>query len=257
MQKTMVLFFLLYIGKITLAQQVKEMYVAYSTGVNMRKTPSLKAELLGKIPYATKLKIDASKKDTSFLSIEGLYGYWVPVSYNNKTGWVLDCYLVALVPPKKGTKKMEDYLAQITTKFGTVLQKANGNMNVITESGNKQTKQLYKNGAQHNTYAGYEYYSDTYVLPNVTMQEAFLLLRQIEEFAMLFTEKTDFPTTSKQEKRKLNNGETEFTYKITKESFGNYDWIKKIEIEFQDGASYNFQMFQLENDVVILFGGGV
>ncbi len=239
------------------AQVMQEAYVCYSTGLNMRKSPFLKAELIGKIPYSTKLKYDMSKKDTSFLNVEGLYGYWVPVTYQNKNGWVLDCYLTSLVPPKKGTKKMSDYLAQIATKSGTAVSIKKGTMHTITESGNKQTKQLYNNGAQHNTYLGYEYGSDTYFLPNTTMQEAFLILRQIDEFADIFNEKTDYPNATKKQTKKIDKQDVEFEYKIQKENYGFYDWIKKIEIEYSEGATYMFNMFQLENDTVVFLGSGV
>ena len=38
---------------------------------------------------------------------------------------------------------------------------------------------------------------------------------------------------------------------------GNEKWIKRIVIEFADGAIYTFEMFQLGNQLVISFGGGV
>jgi hypothetical protein len=223
----------------------------------MRKTPSLQAELIVKIPYGTKLRTDMSKKDTSFINVEGMYGYWVPVTYQNKNGWVLDCYLISLVPPKLGTKTMADYLEQISTKSGTSVTTKKGTLNTIMESGNVKTKQLYKNGAQQNNYKGYEYNSNTYFLPNTSMQEAFLVLRQLEEFKTIFNEKTDYPSASKKINKQIQKQNIVFDYKITKEDYGFYQWVKKIEIEYHNEVLVNFEMFQLENDILILLSFSV
>ena len=39
--------------------------------------------------------------------------------------------------------------------------------------------------------------------------------------------------------------------------FGDSPWYKKIHIEFEEGAFYNLDIFQLENDLVIFYGSGV
>jgi hypothetical protein len=44
---------------------------------------------------------------------------------------------------------------------------------------------------------------------------------------------------------------------VEKEMIGEFPWIKKISIEYEDGAVYNFEMYQVDNQLVIFFGSGV
>jgi uncharacterized protein YgiM (DUF1202 family) len=105
MQKLVFIFLLTITSMVSVAQSSLQQYVAFSTGLNMRKSASLKAEVLGKIPYGTKLSIEVFKKDTVPVAVEGMTGYWTPITYQGKKGYILDCYLVSIVPPKKGNRK--------------------------------------------------------------------------------------------------------------------------------------------------------
>src|SRR5689334_5003644 len=88
-------------------------YVAAKTGLNMRATPQQGAALVGKIPYGEKIIVDQTHHDTDPVNTEGFTGYWRKVVYNNKTGYIIDSYLLPLPPPKSGISKMQDYLSQI------------------------------------------------------------------------------------------------------------------------------------------------
>ncbi len=234
-------------------------YVAYSTGINIRKTPSLNADLLGKIPYATKLSINVSKQDTTPVFVEGMTGYWVPVTFQNKKGYVLNCYLTTIMPPKKGTKKMEDYLLQLSPKFGAPLVYKTKTPISFYESGYEIKKQFYKNGNEMHENRGYESFGQTYFFIEMSsLQEIFLIMRQIEEFNHFFSEKDEFPNKTKTFTKKSDiSGETEFVYTVDKTTWGKTDWIKKITLEFQEGASYQLEIFYLDGHVVVSYGGGV
>ncbi len=241
------------------AQQVEDLYVAYSTGVNMRKTPNLKAELIGKIPYATKLKVDSIKLDTVPVIVESMKGYWVEVNYQNKKGYVLNCYLVHKIPPLKGTKKMSDYLLQLSPKFGNELIHKKGTLNDINADGYIIKKQLYKNANEWHQYQAYEANSDTYFIEGLNnLQEAFLILRQIEEFQIMFSEKDEFPNKSKKYSKNIQPSNTvDFNVVVEKGSGYNGDFIKKISVDYQEGANYEFELFMLDGFVVVSYGGGV
>jgi Bacterial SH3 domain len=234
-------------------------YVAYSTGVNIRKTASLNADLLGKIPYATKLSIDLSKKDSTPVFVEGMTGYWVPVSFQNKKGYVLDCYLTNIVPPKKGTKTMEEYISQLSPKFGAPLLYKSPEPIGFYENGYEIKKQFYKNGNEIHEIKGYESFGSTYFFVQMeSLQEAFLVMRQIEEFQLFFSEKDEFPNQTKTITKKSDISNTvELKFTIDKTSWGKIDWIKKIVLEYQEGASYELEIFYLDGHIVISYGGGV
>lgn len=233
-------------------------YVAAKTGLSMRETPEAGAKVVDKIPYGTKVTTLDDGKEWKSISTEGLMGYWKKVKYNNKTGYIVDSYLFPWAPPKLATATgMKQYLAQVSLPFGQKLVTRNGTMNQITESGWELSKQLYKNGAEHHDFLAYEYGSDTYFLPDFSFQQGFLLLRLLPEFKDLFGEKDEFPTVSK----KITKDGREYDIKLITygdpEDYAGPSEIQKISISWDDGASYSFEMYMLDNQLVIFFSGGV
>jgi Bacterial SH3 domain len=237
----------------TIAAQEDALHVAAKTGLNIREKPETTAKVLGKIPYGAKISLQEESGGNKQISTEGLTGYWRKVTYNNQTGYIIDTYLLPYPPPKTDTMTMKEYLAQISVAFGDSLIIDNGKMNNAEEGGSQLIKQLYKNGAEWHEFLGYEYNSMTYFIPGFTMQQAFLLVRLIPEFAGYIGVKDEFIMNSK----KVNKKTRVYEYKIEKEVFGDTPWITRIKISFEDGAIYNFEMFQIDNQVVIFYGAGV
>lgn len=254
------LFFLplLFVSFVLFAQQHGTMYVAAKTGLSMRETAAASAKVVEKIPYGSKVIFVEEDGDWKEIITEGLTGYWRKVKFNNKTGYVVDSYLFPWPPPKLNTTKdLKQYLAQVATPFGQQLITRSGKTEEITESGWELTKQLYKNGAEYQQFSGYEYGSDTYFLPGFGLQQGFLLCRLIPEFKEVFGEKDEFPTANK----KIKKGEREYEIQLIKrtdevEYTGPYT-IEKIRIMYEDGAYYQFEMYMLENQLVISFSSGV
>lgn len=224
----------------------------------MREKPEAASKVLEKIPYGTKVTIIPEDGDWKTITTESMMGYWKKVKFNNKTGYIVDSYLLPWGPPKLATvKDMKQYLAQVSLPHGTKLVRKSGTTNEITESGWQMNKQLYKNGAEWHQFLGYEYGSDTYFLPEFNLQQGFLLCRLIPEFAQIFGEKDEFPTASK---TFTKNG-IEYDVKLIKRGddpdYGGPYTIEKIIIGYSDGASYEFQMYMQENQLVIFFSSGV
>lgn len=247
MKKVFLLAALLY-SLLTSAQETY-LYVAAKTGLNIREKPELGAKLLDKIPYGVKIMLQDQGGETNKINTEGFSGYWRKVTYNNKTGYIIDSYLFPAPPPKAGTKTMKEYLGQLSPAFGSKLIVKTGD----EETGSELHKQLYKNGGEWHQFRGYEYGSDTYFLPDFTIQQGFLLVRMIAEFNEAVGEKEEFPAKDKIFKK----GEREYSIKLDKEMIGDNPFIKRIAIEFEDGAIYNFEMHQIDNQLVIFYGSGV
>jgi len=238
------------------AQQSGTMYVAAKSGLSIREKPDAAAKVLDKIPYGTKITLLRGDEELKSMITEGILGYWQKVKYNNKTGYILDSYLFPWPPPKLATvKEMKNYLAQVTVPFGSKLVVKSGNMNNMEESSWEINKQLYKNGAEWQKSLAYESGSDSYFLPGFSIEQGFLLVRLIPEFKDVFGEKEEFPTEDKTYKK----GEVEYTVKVTKYVFDedSRPIIEKIHVEFSPDVSWSFDMFMLEGQLVISFGGGV
>jgi hypothetical protein len=218
----------------------------------MREKPSLQAAVIGKIPYATKLSIDNSKVDTANVVVENMNGNWVPVTYQNKKGYVLNCYLTRTVPPKKGTANLKDYLKQITTAVGAPVKLSKGNVNSLYEGGFVLTKQLYKNAASWHQCLAYEYSADIFYLPELSIQEAFILLRQVKEFENFFTEKDELPITNKTIKRKIHQTEDEIKIEVKTENYGSSKLVNRIEAIIESGPFQKLVIETLDTGEVMI-----
>jgi uncharacterized protein YgiM (DUF1202 family) len=233
--------------------QNESWYVAIKTGLNIRDKAELAGKVIDRIPYGTKITLADNNEEMHTIRTEGMLGYWRKVQYNGKTGYIIDSYLFPVAPPKSTVKTLKEYMAQLSAPFGAKLVLKSGTMNNIEEGGWQLDKQLYKNGAEWHHFAGYEYGSDTYFLPGFTIKQAFQLVRMIPEFQQVWTSKDEFPSAS----RSLKKGEIDYQIKVELEEMTEEPWIKRISIEFADGAVYSFELYQIDNQVVIFYGGGV
>jgi len=229
------------------------LYVAAKAGLNIRDKPETAAKVLDKIPYAAKISLEETDQPNKKIVTEGFMGYWRKVMYNGVTGYIIDAYLLPFPPPNAGMRTMKEHLAQVSVAFGDSLIISSGTMNNVEEGGAQLVKQLYKNGGEWHEFLGYEYNSMTYFIPGITMQQAFLLVRLFPEFSEYISEKDEYITASKKVKKK----DREYEYRVEKEVFGDTPWINRIKISFEDGAIYDFEMFQIDNQVVIFYGAGV
>lgn len=228
-------------------------YVAAKEGLSFREEASVTAKLITKIPYGTQLSIIQEDAEWVPVTAEGINGYWRKVKYENKTGYVADCYLIPAPPPGSNVTDMPGYFSMLSKEFGKkLILKSPGDD--IEEAGWQLEKQLYENGAEIHHFQGYEYGSMTYFLPEFTLQQAFLVIRLLPEFKEVFGESESFPHADKT----FTKDGREYSIKVEKENYGDdFEWINKIAVEFEDGAIYNFELYQMDNQVVIFLGAGV
>jgi Bacterial SH3 domain len=234
--------------------QTRIAWVAAKSGLSIREKPAIGAKVLDKIPYGTKISILNTEEELVAVVTEGMHGYWEKVTFNNKTGYIVGSYLLPVAPPKLATvKEMADFFKQVYTPFGNKLVVKDGERQNIEEGGFELHKQLYKNGAEWHRFMGYEYGSDTWFLPDFTLEDGFILMRLIPEFKEVFGDKDEFPT----ENRTFKKGDREYSITVEKEMIGDHPWFKRINISYEDGAIYEVQLYLLENQLVIFFGSGV
>ena len=240
-------------GSTLVAGQGRTAWVAAKSGLSIREKPAIGAKVLDKIPYGTKITIQYTEEELVSVVTEGMHGYWEKVMFNNKTGYIVGSYLLPVAPPKLAVvKEMKDYFKQVYVPFGNKLVVKEGRQFTI-EGGYELHKQLYKNGAEWHRFMGYEYGSDTWFLPDFTLEDGFILMRLIPEFRDVFGEKEEFPSES----RTFKKGEREYTITVEKELIGEHPWIKQIHISYGDDAIYEVQLYQLDNQLVIFFGSGL
>lgn len=251
MKKTGILLSILFIATFTIAQ-TKVVYNAYKPGLSMRDKPGAQASVLTKIPYGEKVTLVNPFNDTTTVVNEGMKGYWNLVEYKGRQGYVAGIYLLDIAPPKATVKTMADYFKQISTPAGAAVTSVTGNKD--SEMYSSLKKQLYKNGCEYHEASFYESGYNTYFIPELTLQQGFILTRLIPEFKDVFSATDPYPSANKKIKM-TGLGEGEKEIRIYADEGAN--WINKITVGFEQGAIYEYEIFELHGQLVISFGGGV
>jgi uncharacterized protein YraI len=235
-----------------LTAQAKTVYNAYKAGLSIRDKPNTQAAVLTKIPYGEKLTVVNPVYDTVTVINEGMTGYWNLVEYKGQKGYVVGIYLLEITPPKVTVKTMQEYFTQLSPAVGAPVTVTTGKDDEEMHSTYK--KQLYKNGCEYHQAHFYESGYNTYFIPGLTMQQGFILTRLIPEFKDVFSGVDVYPSNSK--KIQLTQpGEGEKEIKVQKDEGSN--WVNKITVGYEQGAVYEFELFELHGQLVISFGGGV
>jgi hypothetical protein len=231
-------------------------YAALKTGLSLREQPNTSSKVLQKIGYGQKLELLKDTGESIKIVTEGFNGFWQKVKYNNQAGYVVSSYLFSVAPPKPTIKNVKDYLAQLSVVAGPVVTVKKGNGETMGDYYSELKKQLYKNGAEWHEFNGYESGTEIYFLPNFSIEQAFLLMRIIGQYATEVGEKDTFP--EKNSKVKLNRGEKTTTVERLK----SYDGvtpgpISKIIIETEEGPVSTLEIFLIDGQAVICWGSGV
>jgi hypothetical protein len=238
-----------------LAAQNNDWYAAAKAGLSIREKPDAKAKVLDKIPYGEKVALSYGTND-SIINIvtEGLGGAWAKTTYKGKTGYVVNSYLFPAPPPKATVKTLKDYLKQLSPTAGPAVTRKRPEKMGDFEYSASLTKQLYKNGAELHAYFAYEYNSDTYFLPDFTIEQGFLLLRLLGEHPDAIGPADTFPHSNAKKKTKYD----ECTITVEKETYGEPVKVtKRLRYEWQEGAYYVLEFSLLDGQLVVVSSGGV
>ncbi len=235
-------------------KQTRMAYTASKAGLSMREKPGINAAVIAKIPYGTKVTIEINHDEVPVeISTEGMDGIWVKTTYNGKTGYIVSSYLLPVPPPKTGTRTLKEYFQQLAAPAGAPVVIKNGTDVNIGNDYYVVKKQIFKNGFEYHESNFYEADNTTYFLPEFTFQQGFILLRLFPEFAKVFAANDVFPTKDKIMKR----GDDDFIIEVKRVKSDVVNTIEGIHITFTDGVYYDFEMFQIGNQLVISFGGGI
>lgn len=238
------------------AQTAATLFAASKNGLSLREQPGTDSRVLQKIAYGQKVLLEAGTLAQLNISTEGFKGVWQKVKYNNQVGYVVSTYLLPAAPPKPGIKKMKDYLAQISVVAGSPVSVKNKRIENTGDEGSELKKQLYKNGAEWHGFYAYEYNSDTYFIPDFSIEQAFLLVRLIGEYATEVGARDSFPDKNS-EAPLLNMGTRKITVENVKLADGKEGPVNKIKIETDEGPVSTLEIFLLDGQAVISWSSGV
>ncbi|MBL0180862.1 MAG: SH3 domain-containing protein [Chitinophagaceae bacterium] len=230
-------------------------YAAAKAGLSLREQPSTNAKVLDKIPYGEKISVPTVDTFPPVaISTEGFNGFWWHVNYNGKSGFIVSSYVLPLPSPKAGTKTLKDYFTQVSSVIGDplVIKKTDLSLNEMGES--TLTKQFYKNGMEWHRWEGYESASELCLLPDLTIEQCFLLVRLIGQYPELISDKDIFPSKNST----IKNPTGDKTIEVEREKYdGKAGPVNKIKIISAQGAVTEFEIYLLDTQAVIFWSSGV
>jgi uncharacterized protein YgiM (DUF1202 family) len=229
-------------------------YASAKAGLSMREQPSTNAKVLEKIPYGEKLVTVAGDNNPPAISTEGFNGFWWKVTYNNKTGYIVSSYVLPFPPPKAGVKTFADYFAQVSSAVAAplVIKKSDPSLAEMGES--TTTKQLFKNGMEWHKVESYENGSELYLIPDLTIEQCFLLIRLVGLYPDLISDKDVFPSKNST----IKNATGDKTIEVQREKYdGRTGPVNKIKISLAQGAITDLEIYMIDTQAVIFWSSGV
>lgn len=152
----------------------QDFYVLSKNGLNLRKSPSDKSEILGVVPYNTKVNI-LEKNVSEKFKVNGFSGTYVKIKYKGIEGYIFSGFLSRLEAVKE-EESLEEYFIRV---FGNpVFTKSNDDL-YADEISTYPNGFIYKSIGEATKYSGYE---DRYYFKELTIQEVFLFARDISGF---------------------------------------------------------------------------
>ena len=233
----------------TMAQSFP-LFVAAKAGLSLREKPSASAKALDKIPYGEKISV-SYESDSATIVTEGFHGAFLKTTWKGKTGYVVSSYLLPSPVPKATAKTIKDYLLQLTAPAGSPVIVKKGFGDDISTT---LKKQLYKNGAEFHDFQGYEYHTETYILPDFTLEQGFLLLRLLKQYPEAIGENEPVPTANST--KKLANGERRIEILQLDDASGQ-PTTQRINIHWESGVIYELEMSLLNSELVIYISESV
>ena len=172
-----------------LAQET--LYAASKSGLNFREQANASAPVITKIPYGAKVSL-VNENYTDELVTEGMKTHWTRISYEGRTGYAADVYLLPFMPPssKFSSADMGNYLASLSK-----LQGSSRKVLSFSQEGEPTVnRQLYENGMAQRSFQGYEEWSETIWIPGISLEQGFVLARLLCALPELLSTSDVFPS---------------------------------------------------------------
>ncbi len=115
----LVLGFLVNMGSVWAQKPAGVYYVGATAGLNLRGSAAATGEKLATPQYGVKVEIIKPATDQS-MTVDGITGGMAQVSYDGKTGFMFDGYLVRYILPLKG-EAVADYAGRLWSSGADVL----------------------------------------------------------------------------------------------------------------------------------------
>lgn len=231
--KRILLFCFLVMG-ISLQAQING-YVGVRAGLNLREYADIDAKSLVIIPYGTAIE-GASKESYGGYTSMGMKGDWRKVTYNGKTGFLFDGFLLPIPPPDSTAGTLDNYI----DKF---YKKVSGPETYTDAAGAIYTQTVYEKGIYIMSHQTGAVKATTYYLTGIPLDKAYLFCKQFISLNEVIGEKSAFPPD-----------ETDQSARTVRQLYSPYHNSKDLRgvfISSGDKTPFIFQIRQEEGRVEI------
>lgn len=152
------------------------LFVAAKSGLNIRSEAKAGTKVVVLAPFGSGVQVVKDDKPAVAMTSEGFKGHWKLVQYDGKTGYAFDGFLIGHPVPANG-EDFKKYIYRVYgPKQGEKIHAAKKDITVDEKSSFKEEFFL-KDGARHIETGYYAGSTDLYILPETTVQEAFLMAK--------------------------------------------------------------------------------
>ena len=238
-------------GVFSITEDSVRLFVSAPNGVSIRTQPSATAPEITRIGYGEKLSYN---KDPAFRSngdkviIEGIPAYWLPVTYKGQTGFVPDITVFSYPPPAAGDTDLQSWITHIAKPLGPRFEQK-PDWDKMGDLGTGIVRQLYDNGAVYTEGSGYEWGHSQLQLPVASLRSVLYTLRNLRDFGDVL--KKGGPL--RKGKYEVPGPYAPYTWVVDMDD----NWLRSVEVGWEDGGYSNIRILQVEGDVVIIRNGGV
>jgi len=223
------------------------MYVALRDGLNVYKNPGDSSNIITRIAYGEAVVIRIGQGSEVY--INGFKTRWATIN-NGKgaNGYVAESYLLPIPPPLGNTPDFKQYAEQISKPVApsTIYEEVND-----LEQNLKDEKTLYENGLVLTIHSNYEYLSESLIIPGITIQQAFIIVRNLSPVNLLTPQNDQFPRESIVEKEKNGN------YRRTEISYSQDGHINRITFSVENAEiTGTLSLVALNGQIAIVYEYG-
>ncbi len=238
-------------GDFSITEDSIRLFVSAPNGVSIRAQPNSTAPEITRVLYGEKMaysKDQNLQRNGEKVVVEGIQAYWLPVTYKGQTGFVPDITVLNYPPPAARDTDLKSWIGHIAKPLGPRFEQK-PNWDKMGDLGTGIVRQLYDNGAVYTEGSGYEWGHSKLQLPAANVRSVLYALRNLRDFGNVLNKGGA-----------LRKGKYEMPgeyspYKWTVEM--DEDWLRSVEINWEDGGYGTIRVSQDEGDVVIVLSGGV
>jgi hypothetical protein len=155
----------------------KMVFIYASSGLNMRKTPSLEGEKLTKVPYGAAVEVLEDSNPPVTMTYEGLKGKWIYVKFGADKGYVFEGFMGRLPVPQPGVTFFDYFRKNFAPLKKIVTNEYRNEDNGDEVFYTLDVDFFYDMGIIIKKYEYSEGGDETVTIPDMTIQEAFVFLK--------------------------------------------------------------------------------